>query len=35
MANETTSRANGVPFGRSWLFLLAGLVLLGGAWAAR
>jgi hypothetical protein len=35
MANETTTRANGVPFGRSWLFLLAGLVLLGGAVAAR
>ena len=35
MANETTSRANGVPFGRSWLFLLAGLVLLVCAWALR
>ena len=35
MANETTSRANGVPFGRSWLFLLAGLVLLGAAWLTR
>ena len=35
MMNETTSRAKGVPFGRSWLFLLAGLVLLGAAWLTK
>ena len=33
--NQTTIRANGVHFGRSWLFLLAGLVLLVCAWALR